>query len=159
MTEEEKKRRREELKGKLLNAFNRVSGDKIVNVSEFVKNFEREDDKYFLTAPFWNPARIKQGIAESIAEGEMRKLAKSAPPVDDGVYTATERGKQQVFVSADFMKRRLIGAIDAGYADEHMPEVEQAGYSTVDAIAKSGDNAERARTGALRPTKPKPPSG
>jgi hypothetical protein len=153
-SEEEKKRKRDELKGRLLSAFNKVSDDKVVKINEFVASFAREDDKHFITASRWNPARIKQALVESMAEEQMRKLAARKPPAQEGIYTALENGKPQTYVTAAWMKRRVIGAIESGRADDRMTEVEQAGYATVDAIATSPDHSAGVKSGQLKPTKP-----
>ncbi len=156
MSDEEKKRQREEVKGRLQQAFNSVADGKIVKISEFVANFERLDDKHFLTASRWNPLRLKQGIVEKMAEDKMRELAARTPPAERGIYTAVENGKEQTYVTAEWMKRRMISGIASGRADEHLVEAEQAGMATVDAISASPDHSAGVRSGQIKPKTSKP---
>lgn len=139
------KQKREALKGKLLGEFNKVA-PKVMKVNDLADNFEKDDNKYF---------RWYQKPKELIIEHFMRGLLNKVP-AEAGVYEGVENGKTITYVSSDFLKNRLIKAIDEGKADSYLDDAEKAGLAAVDAVRDTQDQSDRVRSGQLKPKQPRP---
>jgi hypothetical protein len=141
------KQRRQEIKGRLLGAFNKVA-PKVMKVDDLVRNFERDDGRYFKW--YETPQEL---ILEHMIHNMM---GKRDVPAERGVYTSVENGKTVNYVSSEFLRRHLISAIDSGRADEFLGDIEKAGFAAVDAVRDSPDQTPRVRSGELKPKTPAP---
>ena len=136
------KQKREALKGKLLDAFNKAAPNpKIMRADELAKNVDKEDDKYY---------GFFEKLHKWIAEKEMNKLLNKPAPSEQGVFVGNENGKEVTYLSSEYLKRKLIESIDAGRVDKYMDDAEKMGKAAADAVKITTDQTDKVKSGAIK---------